>query len=71
MWGVIYSCAMRTVPTSCHVLLQCSYIMRTLHGAHMQASRPPLYKRGMPEITYGHAMHTSQMIFIKNNHFTF
>ena len=27
--------------------------------------------RGVPEITYGHAIHASQTIFIKNNHLTF
>ena len=26
---------------------------------------------GMPEITYGHAAHASQMMFIKNNLLTF
>ena len=31
----------------------------------------PLCKHGMPEITYGHAIHTSQMIFIKINRLTF
>ena len=40
-------------------------------SAHMQSSRPPLCKRGMPEIAYGHAIRASQMIFIKINHLTF
>ena len=43
--------------------------MRASCSACMQASRPPLYKHGVPEITYGHAVHASQVIFIKNNHF--
>ena len=33
----------------------------------MQASQPPLCIRGAPEITYGHAIHASRMIFIKIN----
>ena len=39
MWGLIYSRAMRTVPTSCHVLPH--MIMHTLRGTRMQASQPP------------------------------
>ena len=49
----------------------CSDVMRTLRDAHMHASQPPLCKHGMPEITYGHAIHASQMIFIKINCLTF
>ena len=62
---------MRTVPTSCHVLLH----MQRRHAriawcAH--AGKPAaLYICGEPEITYGHAIHASRMIFIKNNHLTF
>ena len=50
MWGLVYSCAMRSVPTSCHVLLHVQDIMHTLCSAHMQASRPLLCKHGMLEI---------------------
>ena len=39
--------------------------MHASHGAFMQASQLPLCKCGMPEITYGHAVHSSQIIFIK------
>ena len=39
MWGLIYSCAMRTLPMSCH--RTCSDIMHALGDAHMQASQPP------------------------------
>ena len=49
----------------------CSDIMHTLCGARMQASWLPLCKHGAPEITYGHAIHTSQMIFIRINRLTF
>ena len=49
----------------------CNDIMHALHGTHMQAGRPPLYKHGVPEVTYGHAVCASQTIFIKNNCFTF
>ena len=40
-WGLIYSRAMRTVPTSCHALPLCSDVMRASRGMHMQASQPP------------------------------
>ena len=49
----------------------CSDVMHALHGACMQANQPPLCIHGMPEITYGHAIHTSQTIFIKINRLTF
>ena len=39
--------------------------MHASRSTHMQASRLPLYKCGMPEITYGHTICTSQTIFIK------
>ena len=39
MWGLIYLCAMRTVPMTCY--RTCSDIMRILHGMHMQACWPP------------------------------
>ena len=43
------------------------YIMRTLHGVHVQASQPPyVYVVG-----YGCAIHASQTIFIKINCLTF
>ena len=45
--------------------------MRASRGTCTQASQPPLCKHGMPEITYGQAICTSQAILIKNNHFTF
>ena len=39
---------------------------------HTHAGKPTtLCIRGMPEITYGHAVRTSQMIFIKIIHLTF
>ena len=39
---------------------------------HAHAGKPAtLYICGMPEITYGHAVRTSQTIFIKINHLTF
>ena len=39
---------------------------------HMHAGKPAtLCIHGMPEITYGHAIHASQTIFIKINHLTF
>ena len=39
--GLIYSHSMRTLPTSCHVVLHCSDVMLTSHSTCMQASRPP------------------------------
>ena len=41
--------------------------MCALHSACIQARRPPLCICGAPEITYGHAIHASQTIFIKIN----
>ena len=41
--------------------------MHALCSTRMQASWPPLCKHGVPEITYGHAVHASQTIFIKIN----
>ena len=41
MWGLIYSCAMRSVPSHAMCYHMCSDIMRALRGMHMQASRPP------------------------------
>ena len=41
--------------------------MHASHGARTQASWPPLCICGVPEVTYGHAIHTSQTIFIKIN----
>ena len=58
--GLIYSCTMRTLPTSCH-------IMQRMHAGKLAT----LCICGMPGITYGCAIHTSQMIFIKINHLTF
>ena len=49
----------------------CSDIMHASCGACMQASQPPLCKHGMPEITYGHAVCTSQTTFKKTNCLTF
>ena len=60
MRGLIYSCAMRTVPTSAMCYCTCSDVMRASRGAHTQASRPPLRICGAPEITYGHAVCASQ-----------
>ena len=51
--------------TACAVT-SCTH--RTVH-AHWQVSHP-IYP-GMPGITYGHAIHASQTIFIKNNCLTF
>ena len=48
-----------------------SDVMHALHGTCMQASRQPLCKHGAPEITDGHAICTSRMIFIKINSLTF
>ena len=45
--------------------------MRALAGTCMQANRLPLCKHGIPEITYGHAIHASQTIFNKINCLTF
>ena len=70
-WGLVNLHAMRTVPMSCHVLL---YVQRC-HVCNMQpvhAGKPAtLCICGVPGITYGHAVHASQTIFIKNNHLTF
>ena len=49
----------------------CSDVMRALHGAHTQASQPPLCIHGVLEITYGYAIRASQTIFIKINCLTF
>ena len=61
---------MRTLP-SCHVVLH----MQRHHARivqHVHADKPAtLCIRGAPGITYGHAVHASQMIFIKNNSLTF
>ena len=48
-------------------------VMSCMHcgSACTQVSQPPLCKCGMPEITYGHAIHASQTIFIKINCLTF
>ena len=71
MWGLIYSHAMSTVPMSCHVLphmqLRHAHIAQCTHAGKLAT----LCICGMPEITYGHAIRTSQAIFIKNNHLTF
>ena len=40
-------------------------------GEHMQASQPPLFIHGVPEITYGYAIRASQTIFIIINHLTY
>ena len=65
MWGLIYSHAMRTVPMSYHVLPH----MQQHHAhiaQHMHAGKPAtLCIRAMPEITYGHVVHTTPVIFIK------
>ena len=45
--------------------------MHTSHDACMQASQPPLCKCGVPEITYGHAIHASQSISNEINLLTF
>ena len=49
-----------------HAVMSC--VHHATH-AHRQAGHP--YKHGMLEITYGHAVHTSQTISNKNNCFTF
>ena len=52
MWGLIYSCAMRTLPTSCHVLPHVqSHHARIMWHAH--AGKPAtLCIHGAPGITY-------------------
>ena len=40
-WGLFYSRAMKTLPTSCHVLPHCCDIMCASRGTHTQASWPP------------------------------
>ena len=35
----------------------CSDVMHALRSTHMQVGWPPLFKHGMPEITYAHAVH--------------
>ena len=45
----------------------CSDIMHTLRGASTQASWPPLCKWGVQQITYRHAICTSQTIPNKIN----
>ena len=49
----------------------CSDVMRASQGTCTQASQPPLCIHGMPGITYGHAVHASQTIFIKIDRLTF
>ena len=44
--------------------------MRIAQRAHT-VKPAALIIRGAPGITYGHAFHASQTIFIKNNHLTF
>ena len=56
MWGLIYSCAMRAMLTSCNVLLHGSDVMHASCSTCMHASQPPQYEHGVPEITYGHAI---------------
>ena len=70
-WGLFYSCVMRTLPMSCHVVLhvQCCHACIVWH---MHAGMPAiLIKCGMPEITYGHAVRASRPIYIKINCLTF
>ena len=71
MWSLIYLHTMRTLPMSCHVVLhmQCHHACITLcvHAGKLAT----LCVCGMPGITYGHAIHASQTIFIKNNCLTF
>ena len=45
--------------------------MHASHGTRMQASQLPLCIHGVPKITYGHAICTSQSIYIKINCLTF
>ena len=46
-------------------------IMCASHAMHMLASQLSLYIDDTPEITYWHAIHTSQMTSTKISHFTF
>ena len=70
-WSLIYSCAMRTFPMSCHVVLQMQWgHVHTTWRAH--ADKPAtLCICSMPGITYGCAICASRTIFIKINHLTF
>ena len=65
MWGLFYSCTMRTLPTSCHV----SQHVQRRHARiarRTHAGKPStLIIRGMPGITYGCAVHGSQTILSK------
>ena len=59
MWGLIYSRAMRTVPTSCHVLPHMQWHHARI-AWHMHAGKPAtLCIRGAPGITYGCAIRAS------------
>ena len=70
-WGLIYSHALRALLTSCHMVLHVRW-----HHAHItwhvHAGKPAtLCIRGMPGITYGHAVCARRMVFIKINRLTF
>ena len=56
---------------SCTCYRMCSDVMQALHGAHTQASQQPYVYMAHQGITYGRAICTSQMIFIKNNRLAF
>ena len=64
-WGLTYLRAMRTLPTSCHMLPHMqwhhAHITRHTHTGKLAT----LTICGMPGITYGHAVCAGQMIFIK------
>ena len=71
MWGLIYSHAMKIVPTSCHMLLHVqrhhAHITWCAHAGKLAA----LIIRGTPGITYGCAVRARRTIFIKFNCLTF
>ena len=70
-WGLFYSRAMRTLPTSCHMLPHMQYrhvrIVRRMRTGKLAA----LITCGVPGFTYEHAIHAGQMIFIKIIRLTF
>ena len=70
-WGLFYSRAMRTLPhimpcVTAHAVMSCTHC--AVHACR-QAGHPNY--TWMPGFTYGHAVHASRTIFIKNNRLTF
>ena len=70
-WDLFYLRKMRTLPTTCHMLPHVQWH----HGhivwhAHAGKLATPII-HGVPGISYGHAVHASQMIFTQNNQLTF